>query len=86
MNESNDARQPPLYARVWRRSNGEEVARWEWVDGDFAWKTEWYTRLLELSEPIIEANYLDGQLLFEARHTPEHIRSLLERKPTPPDQ
>jgi catechol 2,3-dioxygenase-like lactoylglutathione lyase family enzyme len=54
--------------------------RWEWTEGDYAWRGDYTRHLRRLGELVIESNYMNGELLFEAQHDPEHVRSLFEPK------
>jgi hypothetical protein len=64
------------FAVVWTRPNGEEVARWEFTDGDPA-PTGYHGRHRGLSEEVIETHYGDGEYRFHVKLDPAEVARLL---------
>ena len=63
------------FAVVWTRPNGEEVARWEFKDGDPTPK-RYQGRLRRLTEEIIETHYGDGEYRFHVKLDPAEVARL----------
>jgi hypothetical protein len=66
------------FAIVWTRPNGEEVARWEFKNGDP--QPEGYCgRLRSLTKELIETHYGDGEYRFHVKLDPVEIARMFRK-------